>query len=187
MSEAPVIVVPYDPGWPASFESLRTVLAAALGEIARAIHHVGSTAVPGLPAKPILDVDVEITSRRDLPETVHRLGLLGYRAAGDLGIPGREAYDRSGPDVPRDGSGRSWPEHHLYVCASDVTELRRHLLLRDFLRANPARAAEYAALKRTLAVRFREDREAYAEGKSELIASMLADAVRGSRTGERLR
>ncbi|RPH68521.1 MAG: GrpB family protein [Myxococcaceae bacterium] len=185
MRGPPVVVVPYDPGWPESFEALRTVLAAALGEVARAIHHVGSTAVPGLPAKPILDVDVEIASRTDLPESIRRLGPLGYRSVGELGIAGREAFDRLGPDVPRDGSGRSWPEHHVYVCASDATELRRHLLLRDFLRANPARAAEYAALKRALAVRHREDREAYTDQKSELIASMLGDAVRAR--GEALR
>jgi GrpB-like predicted nucleotidyltransferase (UPF0157 family) len=183
MRRLPVVVVPYDPRWPAAFEALRTVLAAALGDVARAIHHVGSTAVPGLPAKPVLDVDVEIASRTELPESIRRLGLLGYRAVGELGIAGREALDRSGPEVPRDGSGRSWPEHHLYVCASDATELRRHLLLRDFLRAHPARAAEYAALKRILAARHRDDREAYAEGKSELIASMLADALRARPAG----
>ena len=178
MRRAPVVVVPHDPGWPASFEALRTVLATALGDVARAIHHVGSTAVPGLPAKPILDVDVEIALPVDLPETVRRLALLGYRSVGDLGILGREAFDRDGDDVPRDGSGREWPDHHLYVCPSEARELRRHVLLRDFLRANPARAAEYAALKRALAVRHREDREAYTDGKSELIASLIADALR---------
>jgi GrpB-like predicted nucleotidyltransferase (UPF0157 family) len=178
MSPAPVVVVPYDPAWPANFEALRTVLAAALGDVVRGIHHVGSTAVPGLPAKPILDLDVESASPADLAECIRRLGRLGYRAVGDLGIAGREAFDLEGPDVPRDGSGRRWPEHHLYVCASDAAELRRHLQLRDFLRASPARAAEYAALKRNLATWYREDREGYTRGKSELIASILADAVR---------
>lgn len=178
MSPASVVVVSYDPAWPAKFEALRTVLAAALGTVVRAIHHVGSTAVPGLPAKPILDVDVEVACREELAECIRRLGRLGYRPVGDLGIAGREALDRDGRDVPRDGSGRSWPEHHLYVCASDAAELRRHLQLRDFLRANPERAAEYAALKQTLAGRYREDREGYTRGKSDLIASMLADALR---------
>jgi GrpB-like predicted nucleotidyltransferase (UPF0157 family) len=175
---SPVVVVPYDPAWPAEFERLRTVLAAALGTVVRAIHHVGSTAVPGLPAKPVLDVDVEIASPEDLAECIRRLGRLGYRPVGDLGIAGREAFDREGREVPRDGSGRSWPEHHLYVCASDAAELQRHLLLRDFLRANPDRAAEYAALKQSLATRYREDREGYTRGKSDLVASMLADAHR---------
>jgi len=183
MSPAPVVVVPYDPTWPAKFEALRTALASALGDVAWAIHHVGSTAVPGLPAKPILDVDVEIASREDLVECIRRLARLGYRPLGDLGIAGREAFERDGPDVPRDGRGRSWPEHHLYVCASDAAELRRHLLLRDFLRANPARAAGYAALKQSLAARYREDREGYTRGKSDLIASMLADAVHAHPTG----
>ncbi|HEY1907183.1 MAG TPA: GrpB family protein, partial [Myxococcaceae bacterium] len=100
MSHSPVVVVPYDPTWPAEFEALRSVLASALGDVARAIHHVGSTAVPGLPAKPILDVDVEIAFREDLAECIRCLGRLGYRAVGDLGIAGREAFDREGPDVP---------------------------------------------------------------------------------------
>ena len=91
--------------------------------------------------------------------------------------PAHETGTR-GDDVPRDGSGRDWTEHHLYVCASEASELCRHLLLRDFLRANPARAAEYAALKRALAIQHPEDREAYTEGKSYLIASLLADALR---------
>ena len=178
MSPAPVVVLPWDPAWPAQFEALRTVLAAALGDVARAIHHVGSTAVPGLPAKPILDVDVEIVSRSDLAECTRRLAGLGYRAAGDLGISGREAFDRTGLDVPRDGSGRSWPEHHLYVCASDAPELRRHLLFRDFLRSHPVQAAEYGALKGGLADRHGEDREGYTRGKSELIGAILVDAMR---------
>ena len=183
MSPSPVVVAPYDPTWPAQFEALRSVLASALGDVARAIHHVGSTAVPGLAAKPVLDVDVEIASREHLAECSRRLGLVGYRAAGDLDIAGREAFDREGPDVPRDGRGLSWPEHHLYVCASDAAELRRHLLLRDFLRANPSRAAAYAALKQSLAARYRQDREGYTRGKSDLIASILADAVRAHPTG----
>jgi GrpB-like predicted nucleotidyltransferase (UPF0157 family) len=183
MSPAPVVVVPYDPAWPAEFEALRAVLAAALGEVARAIHHVGSTAVPGLPAKPIVDLDVEIASPVHLADCIRRLGHLGYRAVGELGIAGREAFDREGPDVPRNGSGRSWPDHHLYVCASDGAELRRHLLLRDFLRSNPVRAAEYARLKQTLAVRHRDGRDGYTEGKSELIESMLAEALRARPAG----
>ncbi|HET6983710.1 MAG TPA: GrpB family protein [Myxococcaceae bacterium] len=183
MSPSPVVVVPYDPTWPVDFEALRNVLASALGDVARVIHHVGSTAVPGLAAKPILDVDVEIASREDLVECTRRLARLGYRPVGDLGISGREAFDREGPDVPRDGRGRSRPEHHLYVCASDSAELRRHLLVRDFLRANPARADGYGALKLKLAARFREDREGYTRRKSGLIAAMLADAVRAHPTG----
>ena len=131
----PVVVVPHDPAWVAAFEALRAVYVASLGDLALAIHHVGSTSVPGLAAKPIIDVDVEIRSREILPSVVRALAALGYRHEGDLGVHGREAFAPESDDVPRDGSGRRWPEHHLYVCASDSPELRRHLVFRDWLRA----------------------------------------------------
>ena len=104
----PVVIVPYDPAWPLIFEGLRDVHASALGRLALAIEHVGSTAVPGLAAKPIDDVDVAIPSRSVLSEVIALLARLGYRHQGDLGVPGREAFAREGSeDVPRAGTGRS--------------------------------------------------------------------------------
>ncbi len=102
----PVVVVPHDPAWVAAFEALRAVYVASLGDLALAIHHVGSTSVPGLAAKPIIDVDVEIRSREILPSVVRALAALGYRHEGDLGVHGREAFAPESDDVPRDGSGR---------------------------------------------------------------------------------
>lgn len=174
----PVIVVPYDPTWPVTFEELRRVLAVGLGDVALAIHHVGSTAVPGLAAKPIIDIDVEISSRKHLAEVIRRLGGLGYRHCGDQGLPGREAFGRDDfAEVPRDGSGRLWAAHHLYVCASDCEELRRHLLFRDWLRTHPGRSAEYGLLKQRLAEAFRDDRDSYVEGKTELVESIVREAA----------
>jgi nucleoid DNA-binding protein len=92
----PVVLVPYDPAWPVTFERLRDVYAGALGHLARAIEHVGSTAVPGLAATPIIDVDVVIPSRDVLAEVIRRLAGLGYRHQGDLGVPGREAFAPEG-------------------------------------------------------------------------------------------
>src|SRR5262245_7057698 len=132
-----VVVTAYDPEWPRMFESFREVYQRALGELALAIEHVGSTSVAGLAAKPIIDIDVVIPSRNDLPSAVMRLALLGYRHEGDVGVPGREAFGRDGDEeVPRDGSGRRWPAHHLYVCALDSKELERHLKFRNWLRSN---------------------------------------------------
>jgi GrpB-like predicted nucleotidyltransferase (UPF0157 family) len=88
----PVVIVDYDPSWPATFEQLRDRLAATLGRLAVAIEHVGSTAVPGLAAKPIIDLDVVIADRIDLPAVIQRLRTLGYLHEGDLGVPGREAF-----------------------------------------------------------------------------------------------
>jgi GrpB-like predicted nucleotidyltransferase (UPF0157 family) len=187
---APVIVGPYDPAWPAQFDDLQRVWAAALAACRGTIHHVGSTAVPGLAAKPIIDVDIEIPGRDQLPAVVQALEGLGYRHSGDLGLPGREAFARGGAeDVPRDGSGRRWTAHNLYVCASDCAELQRHLLFRDWLRAHPESAAEYGALKQRLALAHRDDRESYIEGKTALVESILraAEAARSSSASTSMR
>ena len=166
----PVVVVPYDPAWPATFALLRDRIAPVLGQLAVNIEHVGSTAVAGLDAKPIVDIDVVIRHADDLSEVATRLATLGYTHLGDLGIIGREAF-RATAGLPR---------HHLYVCAAGAITLQARLSLRDALRADPALAAEYAALKRGLAERHRDDRDAYSEGKSAFIASVLR-AVRERR------
>lgn len=175
-SPAPVVIADYDAGWPEAFQDLKQALEAGLGPLALAIEHVGSTAVPGLAAKPIIDLDVVIESVDRLPQAIAALARLGYVHQGDRGIAGREMFWRLGPDVPRDGSGRSWPEHHLYVCARDSAELARHLAFRDYLRAHPKTAAAYAKLKRGLARRFPRDREAYSRAKTEFVAAALRRA-----------
>jgi GrpB-like predicted nucleotidyltransferase (UPF0157 family) len=171
-----VVVVPYDPSWPQTFARLRDIYARVLDGVATAIEHVGSTAVPGLSAKPIIDIDVVIPSREDLPETARRLGTLGYRL-GQSDVPSRESFERDSFDVPRDGSGRDWPLHNLYVCPVGSRELRRHLAFRDWLRAHPDDAAAYARLKQRLARQFRHDRDAYVEGKRALVERVLAQAA----------
>jgi GrpB-like predicted nucleotidyltransferase (UPF0157 family) len=162
----PIRVVDYDSAWPVLFETLRQPLAEALGELTLAIEHVGSTAVPGLAAKPVIDLDVVLVNRDRLPAAITRLAALGYAHQGDLGIPGREAFD----------APAGAPPHHLYVCAADSEELRRHLLLRDYLRAHPEAVLAYGTLKRSLADRYPYDRKAYTDGKSELITLLLARA-----------
>ena len=160
---ARVVVVDYDPGWPATFARLRERVVEALGPLAQAVEHVGSTAVPGLAAKPIVDIDVVIADRSDLPEVARRLQPLGYRHEGDLGVPGREAFT----------TPAGWPAHHLYVCAAGSEPLVRHLAFRDALRADGRTAGAYADLKRSLAVRLGHDRVAYTEAKSAFIEQVL--------------
>lgn len=178
----PVEIVEYDPQWPLFFDALHAALESVLNPPASAplaltIQHVGSTAVPGLAAKPIIDLDVVIESERVLPDVVARLHGPGYRHQGDQGIPGREALARKGEDVPRDGSGRVWPVHHLYVCAQDSRELARHLALRDYLRADDAAARAYGDLKRGLARQFASDREAYTQAKTRFIEDIYRRAL----------
>jgi GrpB-like predicted nucleotidyltransferase (UPF0157 family) len=163
-----VEIADHDPAWPAAFAVIRDQIAAALGPLAQRIEHVGSTAVPGLPAKPVIDLDVVIATRADLPEVITRLASLGYRHEGDLGITGREAF----------ASPAAAPARHLYVCTADSRELTRHLAFRDYLRTHSGQAHAYAELKRSLAAEFRSDRDAYNRSKAAFVEQALAAAAR---------
>jgi len=153
----------YDPSWPQRFETLCARIAAALGEMVSVIEHVGSTAVPGLAAKPIIDIDVVLRSATDLPQVIARLASLGYEHQGNLGIPGREAFRMP----PRD-----WP-HHLYVCPPDRQEDRRHLLFRDHVRRHLEEADGYAGPQRKLAGTGGDNRKGYTHGKSGFVPEIL--------------
>jgi GrpB-like predicted nucleotidyltransferase (UPF0157 family) len=159
-----------------TFIALKGVYSRTLGELAQTIEHVGGTSVPGLAAKPVIDVDIVIASQVAFPEVIRALSALGYRHNGDQGVPGREAFTRDGDDVPRDGTERRWPEHHVYASAADSTEFGRHLVFRDWLRGHPAKAAEYAALKRHLADTYRDDRARYNEAKTDFVEATLLEA-----------
>ena len=163
-----VIIEEYDPRWPQEFEKLRELVAAALGALAAAIEHVGSTSVPGLAAKPIIDLDVLLRARADLGLAVCALNSIGYQHRGDLGIRGREAFQSPANSF----------HHHLYVCFPDADEYWRHLEFRDYLRGHSEEARAYEELKRKLALRFRADRDAYNEGKKEFVWRILGLARR---------
>lgn len=160
-------IADYDPLWPETFAGLRNQVAGVLGPLAQRIEHVGSTAIPGLPAKPIIDIDVVIADPAGLPEVITRLATLGYQHQGDLGITGREAFT----------SPAATPAHHLYVCTADSPELARHLAFRDYLRAHPGPTRAYAQLKRSLAEQFHTDRDAYSYGKTTFVEQTLAAAA----------
>ncbi|HOE35210.1 MAG: GrpB family protein [Chloroflexi bacterium] len=161
-----VVVVPWQPEWLARFEEIRASLLPALDGLISGIEHVGSTAVPGLAAKPIIDIDIIIPDASMFPQVRDALASLGYRHEGDLGIPGREAFKfDSKPDLMA---------HHLYVCARDSAELRRHLALRNYLRANPRDRDRYAQVKQTAAARHPTDIDAYLAEKTEIIREIYA-------------
>ena len=174
----PVVLEPYDARWALNFEALKQVYVSALGDLAQAVEQVGSTSVPGLLAKPILDVDIVIASEQELPAVTERLERLGYRHNGDQGVPGREAFPRDNvEEVPRDGSGRRWPSHHLYVCTADSVELWRHLSFRDRLRSNTTAAREYGLLKQKLAALHPYDRDRYCDAKTDFIEATIREAT----------
>ena len=135
-----IVVCDYDPAWPVTFETLRTRVAAAMGDLALAIEHVGSTSVPGLAAKPVVDMTIVVSTASVMGALIDRLAAIGYRHRGDLGVPGREAFDRP----------EGTPDHHLYACVAGNDGLRNHLALRDHLRGNPSAARAYGSLKREL-------------------------------------
>jgi len=158
-----VIIEDYDPRWPQLFEALRSRVSASLAELATSIQHVGSTSVPGLAAKPIIDIDVVLRSADELPEVIRRLAGLGYEHEGELGVSGREAFRANAAAV----------QHHLYVCPPSSREYKRHVAFRDYLRSHPADAHAYALLKRELALKFGTDREEYNKAKSEFVQHIL--------------
>ena len=159
-----VIVQSYDESWKTDFIAIRDELDAALKDLALRIEHVGSTSVEGLSAKPIIDIDVVISDRSVLPEVVSALGSIGYTHEGDLGIPGREAFKYEGKDHLR--------KHHLYVCAQDSEELKRHLAFRDYLRSHPEAASEYGRIKEEGAALYPYDIDRYIEHKSPFIENV---------------
>lgn len=162
-------VVAYDPTWPHLFRSMKERLQELLVGSEAVIEHVGSTAVPGLPAKPIVDIDVVVPSSPDIPDAVRRLESGGYICRGDLGIPGREAFD-----VPPD-----LPYHHLYAVAAGTKPHLDHVLLRDHLRSHPAATERYGRRKLEVAHLITAgDRQAYMAAKASIVEELLAVARR---------
>ena len=161
----PIEIEPYDPEWMREFGRICGYITKYLGDLAIAVHHVGSTSVAGLDAKPIIDLDIEIASYDVFPQVCERLLKAGWQHEGNYGIEGREAFK---PTKPLD-----FMAHHLYVCPSDSTELKRHLAFRDYLRSNKSASDEYSALKRSLAAELGNDIDAYINGKTSFIYEIL--------------
>jgi len=170
---AKVEIHPYNPEWPNQFEELRTVIAGALGGIEMRIEHIGSTAVPGLSAKPILDIDIVVPNETEMLTVIESLKGLGYIHEGDLGVPGREAFRFDGNEVPKTDPVRQWPYHHLYASLEGALPLRRHIAFRDYLRKHPVAAADYADLKSKLAAKHPWDRTRYNEAKTPFVTDIL--------------
>lgn len=160
-----IVVVPYDPEWPARFAAIAATLAEALRSIpVVSIEHVGSTSVPGLAAKPVIDVDV-VVRRDDLGAAIAAMERAGYRYEGDLGIPDRHAFEEPGGAI----------RQNTYVAIEGCLALRNHLGLREVLRGDPVLRGEYAAVKERLAG-VTTDMGVYVEGKSAVLRRVLAAA-----------
>jgi len=165
---ADIEVSDYDPAWVDWFAQLSARIWPAVQDIARRIDHVGSTSVPGLAAKPIIDMDIVVASEADVRPVITRLAGIGYRWRGDLGIPGREAFARP--------AGVNLPRHHLYLVVENSKPHLDHWLLRDLLREDPAARARYAGLKRQNVDLAGGDMEVYVAAKAALVAELLTRA-----------
>ena len=161
-----VEVVPYREEWAAQFQAVAADLRQALADVPSAsVEHVGSTSVPGLAAKPVLDIDV-VVDRTDVAAATAALERLGYTHRGDLGVEGREAFQ-----APDDA-----PRRHVYVCRAGTLHVRNHLAVRDVLRRHDALRDEYAAVKQALAADPDVSMDDYLAGKSEVLQRVLAES-----------
>lgn len=161
MKTKKVVVLPYDPQWVCAFQEIKSYLEKALKNSILSIEHVGSTSVEGLPAKPIIDIDIVIASDEMFHEVKFRLENIGYCHEGDLGISDREAFAYSGK--------YEFMRHHLYVCSQNSEELKRHIAFREYLIAHESYAKEYGRIKLKAAKMFPTSIEEYMKAKSYFI------------------
>jgi GrpB-like predicted nucleotidyltransferase (UPF0157 family) len=160
-----VTLSPHRKEWHQIFNEEQSRILHAIGEHVAAIEHVGSTAICGIVAKPILDVMVGIPTFEDGEKCVAALDKLGYEYKGQNGVPGRHFFGKGAPRT-----------HHLHMVAVDSDFWKHHLLFRDYLISNRQVAEEYNNLKIELAARFPRDREAYTNGKESFVKRVLREA-----------
>ena len=170
-----VHVEKYDTAWPSWFEEIRNRIESQLQGIPHTIEHVGSTAIPGMMAKPIIDIDIVIDSGAFL--TVRdRLTKLSYIHRGDLGIPGREAFGLTDANIKS-----SLPPHHLYVCERSNNALQEHLAFRDFMRRHPEWRRRLSDLKRFLCEEHGTNYQAYMDGKAAMVIEITGLAMNNAK------
>ena len=167
-----VRVVPHDPGWGEAFEAEAAALRSILGDEALAVHHIGSTSVPGLAAKPTIDVLVEVRRIGEMDGFDAAMAEGGYEAWGEYGIPGRRFF------VKNRGPVRT---HNIHAFEAGDPAVGCHLVFRDYLVQHPEKANAYGTLKKTLAEKFPTDIEAYMAGKDAFVKQTEKDAISWSR------
>lgn len=166
----PIEIVPYDPAWPAAFEIWRDRLATALGPVARRIVHYGSTSVPGLPAKPVIDIHIGVDDMTKEELYVPQIEALGVQLRNR---DGDQRFFRPFSDRPRDV--------HIHVSDVDSAWARKDLLFAEYLRHDATARGEYLRAKEMASARWADDRIAYTEMKGEVIRPILARAEQWAR------
>ena len=157
-----MVIVEYNDNWKKQFIQIKNILENNLNKIIT-IEHVGSTAIIGMCAKPIIDIDIVIENINDFEKTKNELELIGYFHEGDLGIIGRESFKRKNT---KKNELLDKINHHLYVCTKDNEELIRHILFRDYLNKHSNKKMGYYDIKKTIIEKYgNEDREKYVSTK----------------------
>lgn len=160
MARRVIEVVAHNPDWPKLFKKEADEIKAVFGQEVVVIHHIGSTAIPGISAKPIIDVLVEVQDIEKIDDFNEEMTGRGYQPKGEFGIPKRRFFIKGG-DATR--------THHIHVFQTGHPGIESHLNFRDYMIAHPEEAQAYSRLKEELARRFPEDIESYMAGKDGLI------------------
>ncbi len=161
-------VLPYDPTWPAKFEAEANLLRDIFGPEVVTVHHIGSTSIPGIKAKPIIDILLEVHDIDRIDRYNPQMEAQGFMPRGEYGLPRRRYF-------PRDVNGRRVT--HVHSWQSGDPEIKRHLLFRDYMRAHPKAAEAYGRIKTELATQFADEREKYADGKHAFVQEMERKAI----------
>ncbi|HWS54842.1 MAG TPA: GrpB family protein [Pyrinomonadaceae bacterium] len=165
-----VEVLPHDPRWRDAFEAEAKQVAAALGENVIAVHHIGSTAIPDIYAKPIVDLLVEVREIAEVDGRSPAMESLGYEVMGEYGIPGRRYFRKDDKEGIR--------TRHVHTFQTGSAEVARHLAFRDYMIAHPADAQRYSELKRKLAGEHPQSAGGYMDGKDGFVKEMDRRAAR---------
>ena len=171
-----VVVEQHNPGWAGKFDRESQLVARALDPAVVAIHHIGSTAIPTIYAKPIIDMLVEATSVDEVDSRNMAMASLGYEAMGEFGIAGRRYFIKD--------SDAGIREYQVHAFVAGSAEIERHIAFRDFMRAHPELAKRYSDLKRQLADEHRRDIDQYTAGKDVFIKEMERKAVAWRRSAQ---
>ncbi len=164
-----ILVVTHNPAWGNEFEAEAKHIALALGDIVVRLHHIGSTAIPGIFAKPIIDFLMEVEDIVELDDRSSSMEELGYEAMGEFGIPRRRYFRKNNASGVR--------THQVHAFEADSPEVERHLAFRDYMIAHPVEAQMYGELKQRLAREHPDDMEAYMDGKDPFIKEHEAKAI----------
>lgn len=162
-----VIVKPYQQDWVRQFQQEAHILHKLFGGLVVDIHHIGSTAVPGLAAKPVIDLLPVVTNLEQVDAFNARMEALGYEPRGENGLPGRRYFQKGGDNRT----------HHVHVFEVGNPEIERHLVFRDYLRAHPKEAQQYGDLKLQLAQSYPTNITSYIEGKHDFVQQLEKQAI----------